>query len=125
MYRMRLLRTAAALMLLFPLGAGAVPDTKREIPDASTLAHDGVRGVDLAIQVASDRAQGLHRKGDSPGSESHGKAPETGFDPSIPGPSLGAPDLNREGPPSVPEPSSMLLFAASLLLARSAIRRSW
>jgi hypothetical protein len=124
MHRMRLLRTAAALTLTLPLGAGAVPDAKREIPDASSLARNGVRGVDLAIQVASDRAQGLQRKGDLPGSESNGQAPETGFDPSIGDPSIGAPDLNHEGPAPVPEPSSMLLFATSLLLARSAIRRA-
>jgi hypothetical protein len=43
MHWMRLLWTAAALTLTFPLGAGAVPDTKREISDASSLAHDGVR----------------------------------------------------------------------------------
>jgi hypothetical protein len=119
MDRMRMLRIAAALTLTltFPLGAGAIPDTKRERPDTALLAHDGVRGVDLAVQVASGRAQGLRHEGGPPGSEFQEQAPAASFHPS-------APDRDHEGSAPVPEPSSILLFAVSLLLARSAIRRS-
>lgn len=119
MYRTRLLKTAAALILTFPLGAGAVSDTKREPPDASSLAREGVRGTDLAIQVASGLAQGLRRDGGAqPRTEPNGPTPGAGFDHPAP-----APERDNESPAPVPEPSSMLLFAASLLLARAALRR--
>ena len=124
MTRTRFLQTAAALLFLFPLGSGAAPGTKREL-SADSLARAGVTGRDLAIQVASDHALGLrghHRHRGQSDSESNDKAnnplPER-FDHPFVTPA----DRDGGGATPVPEPSSMVLFAGSLLLARAVVRR--
>jgi hypothetical protein len=117
MKRMRRLSTAAVLPLLFPLGAGAVPDAERELPKVSSVPDSGLRGTDLAIQVAPGLALGLRgdpreRESDNPtpsGGTGHFRIPETG------GGGVPAP---------IPEPSSLPLFAAGLLWARAAARRA-
>jgi len=114
----------AALLLLFPLGAGAVPGARRE-RSADSLARAGVTGRDLAVQVASDHAFGLrdyHRHRGQSASESDDEAnkllPER-FDHPFVAPA----DRDGGGVTPVPEPSSMVLFAGSLLLARAVVRR--
>jgi len=124
MTRTRFWQAAAALMFAIPLGSGAVASTTREL-SADSLARAGVTGRDLAVQVASDRALGLrghHRhRGDSD-SESDDDAnnplPKR-FDHPIVAPA----DLDGGGATPVPEPSSMVLFAGSLLLVRAVVRR--
>jgi hypothetical protein len=118
MNRILLLRTAAALMLSFPLGAGAVPDADREIPDAWSLTQEDVHGVALAIQIASDRAQGLrHDGGSQPGTAPNDPAAVGGFDHPVP-----FPDRDEGGTAPIPEPSSFLLFTVSLLMTGAALR---
>jgi hypothetical protein len=127
MTRTRFLQTAAALMFLFPLGSGAVAGTKREL-SADSHTRAGVTGRDLAVQVASDHALGLrgdHRYRGESGSESDDEAnnplPERFDHPFFP---FVAPvDRDGGGATAVPEPSSMVLFAGSLLLARAVVRR--
>jgi hypothetical protein len=110
-------------MFLFPLGSGAVAGSKREL-SADSLARAGVTGQDLAVQVASDHALGLrghHRhlgQSDSESDEANNQLPERFDDPFV------APaDRDGGGATPVPEPSSMVLFAGSLLLARVVVRR--
>ena len=113
MTRTRFLQTAAVLMFLFPLGSGAVPGTKREL-SADSLARAGVTGRDLAVQVASDHALGLR------GHHRHrANKPLPRFDHPFVAPA----DRDGGGATPVPEPSSMVLFAGSLLLARAVVRR--
>jgi hypothetical protein len=114
----RILWTAVVLTLTFPLGAGAVPAAEREFSDASSLAHQGVRGTDLAIQVASGLGYGLrgeHRG--QHGTMPNGPTPGAGFEHPAP-----APDREIRPSSPIPEPSSLLLFAGSLLLARTVAR---
>jgi hypothetical protein len=121
MTRTRFLQTAAALMFLFPLGSGAVAGTRREL-SADSLARAGVSGRDLAVQVASDHALGLrghprHRGDDGESNEANNPLPR--FDHPFVAPA----DHDGGGATPVPEPSSMVLFAGSLLLARAVVRR--
>ena len=122
MTRTRFLQTAAALLFLFPFGAGAVSDTKLKL-SADSLARAGVTGRDLAIQVASDHALGLrgHHRGQSDSKsddEANNRLPVR-FDH----PFIAPADRDGGGATPVPEPSSMVLFAGSLLLARTVVRR--
>jgi hypothetical protein len=122
MMRTRFLQTAAALMFLFPLGSRAVAGTKREI-SADSLARSGVTGRDLAVQVASGRALGLRgHLGEGSDGESDDEAnnplPERFDDPFV-----ARADRDGGGAAPVPEPSSIVLFAGSLLLARAVVRR--
>jgi PEP-CTERM motif len=119
MTRTRFLQTAAVLLFLFPLGSGAVAGTTRELSGA------GVTGRDLAVRVASGHALGLrghHRDRAQSDSESDDEAtkplPER-FDHPFVAPA----DRDGGGATPVPEPSSMVLFAGSLLLARAVVRR--
>jgi hypothetical protein len=120
MSRTRFFQTAAALLFLFPFGSGAVAGAKREL-SADSLARAGVTGRDLAVQVASDHAFGLrgyHRdRGQSDG-DANNPLPER-FDHPFVVPA----DRDGGGATPVPEPSSMVLFAGSLLLARAVVRR--
>jgi hypothetical protein len=109
MTRTRFLQTAAALMFLFPLGSGAVAGTKREL-SADSLARAGVTGRDLAVQVASQ-----HALGPTPAN----KPLPNRFDHPFVAPA----DRDGGGATPVPEPSSMVLFAGSLLLARAVVKR--
>jgi hypothetical protein len=123
MTRTRFLQTAAALMFLFPFGSGAVAGTKREL-SADSLARAGVTGRDLAVQVASDQALGLrghhHRGGSDSESDDEANSPlPERFDHPFVAPA----DRDGGGVTPVPEPSSMVLFAGSLLLARTVVRR--
>ena len=76
MNRTRFLQTAAALMSIFPLGAGAVSDTKREHSAGdSSIAREGVTGRDLAVQVVSEHdldRLGHHRERGKHDAESNG-----------------------------------------------------
>jgi hypothetical protein len=128
MTRTRLLQTAAALMFLFPLAAGAVPGTKRERSDDSSSIvlregeKEGVTDPALAVQVTPEHARGLHHglrhHPKHSGTNSSG-ATDARFEHAAP-PAIGG---RSEGPAPVPEPSSMVLFAGSLLLARVVVRR--
>jgi len=124
MTRTRFLLTAAALMFLFPLGSGAVAGTKREL-SADSLARAGVTGRDLAVQVASDHAWGLrghHRdrgQSDSASDDDVNNPLPQRFDHPVVVPA----DRDGGGATPVPEPSSMVLFAGSLLLARAVVMR--
>jgi hypothetical protein len=120
MTRTRLLQTAAALLFLFPLGAGAVPGTKREL-SVDSLAGAGVTGRDLAVQVASEHALGLrgHPRHRGQSDDEANKPPPEHLDHSFVAPA----DRDGGGAAPVPEPSSMVLFAGSLLLARVVVRR--
>jgi hypothetical protein len=124
MTRTGFLQTAAVLLFLFPLGVGAVPGTQRE-RSADSLARARVTGPDLAVQVASGHAWGLrghHRHRGQSDSESDDEAnnplPER-FDH----PFVAPVDRDGGGGTPVPEPSSMVLFAGSLLLTRAVVRR--
>jgi hypothetical protein len=125
MNRTRFLQTAAALMSIFPLGAGAVSDTKREHSAGdSSIAREGVTGRDLAVQVDSEHdldRLGHHRERGKHDAESNGAtlAALGSFDH----PAVVSSDQAGSGPTPVPEPSSMMLFATSLLLARGVTKR--
>jgi len=124
MTRTRFLQTAAVLMFLFPLGSGAVAGTKREL-SANSLARAGVTGRDLAIQVASDQALGLrgeprHRGGSDSESDDEANNP---LPERLDHPFVAPADRDGGGVTPVPEPSSKVLFAGSLLLARAVVRR--
>ena len=124
MTRTRFLQTAAALIFLFPLGSGAVPGTKREL-SADSLARAGVTGRDLAVQVASDHALGLRghdRHRGRSDSESDDEANKT-LPERLDHPFVTPVDRDGGGATPVPEPSSMVLFAGSLSLARVVVRR--
>lgn len=116
--------TAVALMFLFPLGSGAVAGTKREL-SADSLARAGVTGRDLAVQVASDHALGLrghHRDRGQSDSESGDEATKA-LPERFNHPFVAPADRDGGGATPVPEPSSMVLFAGSLLLVRAVPRR--
>jgi signal transduction histidine kinase len=124
MMRTRFLQTAAALMFLFPLGSGAVSDTKRELSAASP-ARAGVTGRDLAIQVASGNAWGLRGHYRVSG-QSDGESDDETSNPlpeRLDHPFVAPTDRDGGGATPVPEPSSMVLFAGSLLLTRAVVRR--
>jgi len=124
MTRTRFLQTAAALMFLFPLGSGAVAGTKREL-SADSLARAGVTGRDLAVQVASDHALGLRghdRQRGQSDSDADGEA-HNPLGKHFDHPFVAPADRDGGGATPVPEPSSMVVFAGSLLLARVVVRR--
>jgi len=127
--RTRFLQTAAALMFLFPLAAGAVRGSEREQSgDSSSIdlredEKEGVTGRGLAVQVDSDHEKGLqrghhHRRRTEDGgavADDFDGALKVGSDHSVALADHGGSAGEATAP--VPEPSGALIFALGLFAA--------
>ena len=129
MKRTRLLQTAVALMSVFPLAAGVVSDTKREPSDeVPSIARVGITGHHLTVQVRSDHERDLelghHHRGrtDSGSDAALESALKASRGMALALVDQGRAEAGRTTAP-VPELSSLLLFAASLLVARTGMKR--